>query len=916
MGNDREYRLITQRQQGFVIVLAAALVPANIVAQTSGESAPKATAQTTTVTASATNATVPTPTVTVSVPTAKAKTTAAYSHASAATAQSTTVSAPASPATATTTIVSAPAASAQTTTVSQPATVAIARATTVSAAATQATTVTASAPKNAVQTAAVSAPITQLATVVVIGATPVQGVGINIDKIPGNAQSLSTAALSLEGSASIITALNNQLSSININDNLGNPFQPDILYRGFEASPVLGTPQGLSVYQNGVRINEAFGDTVNWDFFPDVAISRIDIVSANPVYGLNTLGGSIVLTMKNGFNYQGGQTELLAGSYGHGAGNVQYGANKNHFGIYFSARYLHDDGWRDFSPTTLRQLYTDLSYHTDKWILDLSFTQANNNINGEGTTPIQELAVDRSLVFTTPQVNHNSVNFVTFNGEYKASPVLSIQGNLYYRAFRQSVLNGDTTEYQPCTTSPNIGYLCQSDGVTPLTNARGERIADISNGGAVPIGQNDSELIFSHTAGGSLQTSTTAKICNHENLFSVGLTLDRSGTNFGSATELGTINSALVVSNSGLFVVTPENTPFNATPVLMDATNTYYGLYATDTFNVTPALAVTASGRYNMAAIDLRDHLGTNLTGDDDYKRFNPAIGFTYKIIPTMTVYAGFAEGSRAPTPSELLCSDPLRPCLLPSSLSSDPPLKMVVSNTLEAGLRGSSAVPQLGKGQLTWNVGLYRTNVIDDIYAIATSLSAGYFANVGETRREGIDMGMSYATTALTAYANYSYINASFQSPMTMPSPSNPFQNAAGEVFVLPGDKIPGIPTNRFKIGLDYHPAPWEVGINAVYASSQFYRGDESNQMGPLAGYVVVNLHANYWINPNMELFSTFNNVLNAKYATFGTLGDPTGIGAPGIPVDAVTNGPGVNNRYQGPAAPFTAYAGVRLKC
>jgi outer membrane receptor protein involved in Fe transport len=126
-----------------------------------------------------------------------------------------------------------------------------------------------------------------------VTATALPGTAIGIDKIPGNVQVLSSADLTREGSASLTGALNSGLSSVSVNDDLDDPFQPDILYRGFEASPVLGTPQGLAVYQNGVRINEAFGDTVNWDLFPDIAIDQVELVSSNPLYGLNALGGAI-----------------------------------------------------------------------------------------------------------------------------------------------------------------------------------------------------------------------------------------------------------------------------------------------------------------------------------------------------------------------------------------------------------------------------------------------------------------------------------------------------------------------------------------------------------------------------------------------------------------------------------------------
>ncbi len=137
--------------------------------------------------------------------------------------------------------------------------------------------------------------------VVVVGITPVPGFKVDKDKVPGNIQTLRSSDLTRNGAASVLGALDQQVSSVNFNDTLADPFQPEVLFRGFEASPVLGTHrQGMAVYQNGVRVNEAFGDTVNWDLIPDIAIDRIDVLSATSVFGLNALGGAMTVTMKNG----------------------------------------------------------------------------------------------------------------------------------------------------------------------------------------------------------------------------------------------------------------------------------------------------------------------------------------------------------------------------------------------------------------------------------------------------------------------------------------------------------------------------------------------------------------------------------------------------------------------------------------
>src|SRR5579872_3949663 len=321
--------------------------------------------------------------------------------------------------------------------------------------------------------------------VVVVATTPLPGTAIDIDKIPGNVQSLRAADLMQDGTASLTEALDAHLASVNINDTQADPFQPDILFRGFEASPVLGTPQGVAIYQNGVRINEAFGDAVNWDLIPDIAIDRIDIVGTNPVYGLNALGGAAAITMKNGFSDPGGDAELSGGSFDQRQSSAEYGINDGLLGAYIAGRVLDQDGWRLFAHDLVRQLYLDFSLRTDGVAIDLSYLRAANRLYGQGAAPVQELAISRELVFTGPQDNLDTLDFVTLNVSYKATDTLSVQGVLYYRSYAQSVANGNTTDYTACITARSAGALCQSDGVAPLTNAAGAPLPDISDGGTV-----------------------------------------------------------------------------------------------------------------------------------------------------------------------------------------------------------------------------------------------------------------------------------------------------------------------------------------------------------------------------------------------------------------------------------------------
>ncbi|MGA3159436.1 MAG: TonB-dependent receptor, partial [Steroidobacteraceae bacterium] len=407
--------------------------------------------------------------------------------------------------------------------------------------------------------------------------------------------------------------------------------------------------------------------------------------------------------------------------------------------------------------------------------------------------------------------------------------------------------------------------------------------------------------------GAALQLSNEQALAGHDNHFTAGAALDYAQADFYTGTQIGLINSQLLVLPSTLIVDTTEaeqnaalaagNQTINATPVSLHAINKDVGVYATDTFDLTAALAVTASARYNVANIDLHDQLGSNLTGDNRYSHFNPGLGATYKLNAGATGYAGFSENTRTPTASEIECS------------------RQVRSQTTEFGVRGKWPAGSGSGAELAWNLGAFRTQLHDDIYGIATSVSSGYFQNIGDTQRQGLEAGLNYQSARWSAYANYSYIEATFQSALTVPSPSNPFQDSSGDIQVEPGDQLPGIPRHRLKLGTDYRFGPaLNVGAELILVSTQYYFGDESNQLAPMPGYQVLNLHAMYQISPQVQLFATVDNLFNSRYSTYGILSDPTGIGAPGIPPGSTTNEPGVNNRFESPAAPFAIFGGIRI--
>jgi iron complex outermembrane recepter protein len=392
-------------------------------------------------------------------------------------------------------------------------------------------------------------------------------------------------------------------------------------------------------------------------------------------------------------------------------------------------------------------------------------------------------------------------------------------------------------------------------------------------------------------------------LAGHANNFVLGASVDRGLVQFSTTSELGTINADQFpeVYGAGLFIDQPSG---DVAPVGLRARTLYSGLYATDTFDVTDRLSLTAGGRFNIAQIDLQDELGNapSLTGSHTYSRFNPNIGATFKFTPNLNVYAGYAEANRAPTPLELECADPSRPCLIDNALVGDPALKQVVSHTIEAGLRGHF---EIAKGLLNWSVGAFRTLSTDDIVDVASPIPGHeYFQNGGDTLRQGVEAAASYKRDRWSIFANYTYVDATFRDALTLSSPNNPFADGDGNIHVMPGDHLTGIPNYRFKAGAEYQiTAPWKLGADLNNVGSQWLVGDEANQNAKVPAYWTVNLHSSYKLARNIEVFGLVNNLFDKHYYVSGTFFETDSFPYLNL------NDP----RTFIPGMPFAAYVGVR---
>jgi outer membrane cobalamin receptor len=725
----------------------------------------------------------------------------------------------------------------------------------------------------------------------VVGATPIHGLGIDRNKVPGNIQVATSADLTRTSGLHAGEQLGSAFGSVHTNETQTNPFQPDIQFRGFAASPLLGLPQGIAVYQDGVRLNEPFGDTVNWDLLPTNAIASVNLMpGSNPLFGLNALGGAVSLQTKTGFSHPGHAVSLLGGSFGRRWADLQSGGHTDRLSYFITGRVLAEEGWRDFSPSRVRQMFGSVEWRGASTMLGASVTGGANTLIGNGPAPIQLLSEDRRAIFTHPDETKTSTTLVTLRGRHTAASDVSLEAVLFYRPATIRTLNGDDTNYGECEDGAFAELLCEEEG-------EGEPVRD-QFGRPVPAddddeldGTNNTSKTRTRGWGGGFQATVTRRIAARENYFVAGLNVDGARSRYESDTEFARLTGDRGTSGSGLLD--------REAAVRLRTHVRHTGIYVADFFTVAPRLTLMGSARYTRSIVELRDQLGDDLTGDHAFSRVNPATGLTYELPGSLFVYGSFSVASRVPTPSELSCADPEDPCRLPNAFVADPPLDEVVAHTWESGLRGEHS-------RLNWSASVFHTANRDDIVFISSGAltSEGHFENVGDTRRRGLELGaFGVVAGGVRWSAAYTYLRATFNTPLTLSSPNHPGE-VDGEIVVAPGDSIPGVPRHNLKADLTVTSGPATVGASLASTSSQFLRGDEANLLSPLDGSAVVNLSGSWALHRRTKIVARVSNLFNADYASFGLLGE----------ADEVLGDDFDDGRFLSPGAPRAAWIGVEL--
>ncbi len=741
----------------------------------------------------------------------------------------------------------------------------------------------------------------ELGNIEVVGTTPIQGVGLPEDDIPANIQSANDEDIERVQAMDLSEFMNKTLSSVSLNAAQNNPFQPDLKFRGFTASPLVGNSQGLSVYMDGIRINEPFGDAINFELIPESAIANMNLIpGSNPVFGLNTLGGALSIQTKNGFTHAGHSLEAYTGSFGRDSGTIESGGSDGNFAYYVTGSITKEDGWRDFSPSRVEQFFSKLSYANEDSTLDFGITAVDSDLNGNGASPVELVAQDREAVFTHPDNTQNELRMFTLNGSHWLDDTTMLSANTYYRRSDRSTFNGDGSELE--VAGGNIetedGDVVTSAG--PLGFANGDSVA-----------LNNTSETEQDSYGFGLQATFLDDLFGRENQLIVGASFDRSDVDYTSQSEIARFTSTRGTDGTGFII---DDTVVDG----KIKTNTY-SLFFSNTHSFTERLGVTVAGRYNYIDVDIS---GTSMGGDQNlnptghdnvFARFNPSLGMTYAFKENLTGYANYSESNRAPSPSELTCANADRgpdeeelECALPNSFLADPPLDDIVARTIEAGFRGSN-------GNVNWNAGVFYTYLEDDLFFFPAvedddaddldpRLNTGTFDNFGNSSRAGIELAADGSVDRLTWFANYAYVRAAFEDDFSY---ARAGEDGAQEFTVNEGDRLPGVPEHNIKIGADYaFTQKLSLGFTASYHSSQYFRGDEANVDKKIAHYKVVNLHGRYKVTDNLQFFAKVDNLFDSEYNTFGLYGEADE--APGLDLE--------DPRFVGASSPRAGWIGFKL--
>lgn len=698
-----------------------------------------------------------------------------------------------------------------------------------------------------------AAPLAPPQVIEIIGTGPLPGQGVDRNALPYTTTVIRREALQNAQAQTLTDHLARHLPGVQINDVQGSPFQSDLTFRGYRASGLMGAAQGLSVYLDGVRINEPFGDVVNWDMLPEFAIDSVAVTpGANPVFGLNTLGAALVFTSATGKTAPGVRAELSAGRFGRLSASASHGGAEDGWDHYIGVSAFQEDGWRDHSDGRLAHLSATLGREIEGGDIRLRLLVAGGQLIGNGLVPLYTIDEDdgatapdlgmirRSAIYTHPDETDNRVVQLSLASTHELGGQRLLETLAYVRHSRRDTINGDEAEGG------------DDDDGDALLNATFNRTHARQRSGGLAVALSGSGA--------------------HQ--WQVGASLDASSVRFEQTAQASTFDATRGVQASD-------------EPVVLDAQvsgrSHTASLYASDTWRLATATHLTGALRYNHTRVSNRlasvdDDTGVFTERAEEtftYNALSPALGVAHQLTPQLTAFANLARNTRVPTVIELGCADPEQPCRLPAGLQADPYLKPVVATHFEGGVRLN--LGPTARGSVT----LWRTHNRDDILFRSVSVTGqqGYFENFARTRHQGLDAQVTSRLGDVELSAGYSFLDATYQAHGVL-------RQGERNVVITPGMRIAGLARQQLKVGVDWLAGGgWRVGGDLQAVGPRGVAGNEDGLLEDdglakdvsLPGYAIVNLRANYkpaaW--RGVEFFGQLSNAFDRRYANFGALAE-----------------------------------------
>ena len=671
-------------------------------------------------------------------------------------------------------------------------------------------------------------PVEASEDVVVIGRLP--RLPLPPSKVPASVQVIEAADLQRAARPSLPDALVGQVPGLSLADEQGNSYQPDLSLRGFQATSVTGVPQGVSVFLDGVRVNEPTAEEVNFDLLPVEDLESVEVVPGPSVlFGRNTLAGALNLVTRRGQDGAGAFVQVSAGSAGSQKYRGVLSGRKGPVDLYLSASETEEDGWRDSSGARLTKAFAKLGFRDGATDATLSYQHVDNRISQAGPLPVSELSHDRTASYTAGDFFAPRLDQLALNARQDVGEHLVLSANGFGRLLQVEQFNVNLV-------APN-------------------------------------SRLFSRTAsaGGTLQLDVTAPLFGRWNVLTAGLEYAHSDV------EVSVYNEPQLDTQ-----VHDDQDAVGA--YVQDAFRIARGL-----FREQDEAILTAAVRWDFVRHQIADQSPErpgreDASGAPAFRRVDPLIGLNYNLSRDHGIYFSWSQGFRAPGLLELTCAGPAAICPgLQAGTAPDPPLNPVRATNYEIGVRTRPFA------WLSGQLSAYRTEVFDDIFSVSPAGTTGvYFQNVGRTRRQGIEASLRGKPAGwLGAWATYALTKATFAEDVALatPRPTSDCNGSSCTQHVRAGNEFPLVPRHRAGVGLELQPTGWlSLSLSGTYVSSQWLRGDEENVTSKLDGY--------FWLDGGVRASAAgfvasirFTNLLDARYNTFGTFApNPK---QPGTPVE-----------------------------